>query len=100
MDLVDKMFQGDLSALTRLISLVENQSPKLLNIMPKIYERAGRAKVIGITGPPGAGKSTLVNALIHLIRKQRKTVAVLAIDPSSPFSGGGVFVGPILIAKD
>ena len=90
MDLVDQMFQGDLKALTRLISLVENQSPKLLNIMPKIYERAGRAKVIGITGPPGAGKSTLVNALIHLIRKQRKTVAVLAIDPSSPFSGGAV----------
>lgn len=90
MDLVKRFFEKDLKALTKLISWVENQSPQVLEIMPKIYKHIGNAKIIGITGPPGAGKSSLVDQLIFELRNQNLKVAVLAIDPSSPFSGGAV----------
>jgi len=91
MDLVSQMFKGNKRALSRLISLVENQSPKLTKLMPKIHRKSkGHAKVIGITGPPGAGKSTIVDQLVGFVRKSKKKIAVLAIDPSSPFTGGAV----------
>ena len=90
MNLVQKMFKGDKRALTRLITLIENQSPFIFELMPKIYRKTGKAQIIGITGPPGAGKSTLIDQLIKLFRHQKKQVAILAIDPSSPFSGGAV----------
>jgi LAO/AO transport system kinase len=82
--------QGKPRALSRLISKVENHAPERNAIIERIYAKTGHAHVIGITGPPGAGKSTLVNLLIAKYRALGKQVAVLAIDPSSPFSGGAV----------
>lgn len=94
MDLVRTMLTGDRRALSRLITLVENQSPELIRLMPELYQRRGKKKrmpfVIGVTGPPGSGKSTLADQMIRLIRNEKKSVAVLAIDPSSPFSGGAL----------
>jgi LAO/AO transport system kinase len=85
------LFAGrDRKALARLITMVENRADGVEIIMERIYPMAGKARVIGITGAPGAGKSTLVNRLIAHLRKRGQRVAVLAIDPSSPFSGGAV----------
>jgi LAO/AO transport system kinase len=88
--LLDRFARRDLRALARLITLVDNRAAEVSTVMERIYARTGHAYIIGITGAPGAGKSTLVNQLIAKYRKQEKLVAVLAIDPSSPFSGGAV----------
>lgn len=89
-ELLKDFSSGKLLALSRLISAVENQPETCLPLLAKLYEKAGKAHVIGITGPPGAGKSTLVNALIQHFRRNKETVAVVAVDPSSPFSGGAI----------
>src|SRR5205807_7939760 len=88
--LLERFAQRDRLALARLITLVENRAAQVNTVMERIYPNTGRAYIIGITGAPGAGKSTLVNRLIAKYRGQGKLVAVLAIDPSSPFSGGAV----------
>ena len=88
--LIRRMLDGDRVALARLITLVENRDPQTRHIMSAIYERAGKAYVVGITGPPGAGKSTLVDRLIGHLRKAGASIGVVAVDPSSPFSGGAV----------
>ena len=88
--LLGRFDRGDVRALARLITLVENRAAEVSSVMERIYAKTGRAYVIGVTGAPGAGKSTLVNQLISKYRAQDKIVAVLAIDPSSPFSGGAV----------
>jgi LAO/AO transport system kinase len=88
--LLERFAQRDRLALARLITLVENRAAQVSTVMERIYSLTGRAYIIGITGAPGAGKSTLVNRLIAKYRAQGKLVAVLAIDPSSPFSGGAV----------
>src|SRR5437762_3491139 len=88
--LLERFARRDLRALARLITLVDNRAAEVSTVMERIYARTGHAYIIGITGAPGAGKSTLVNQLIAKYRKQEKLVAVLAIDPSSPFSGGAV----------
>lgn len=89
-DIIKKLLSGDRLALSRLITLVENQSDKLPEYMSRIHGSLGKAYYIGITGPPGAGKSTLVNHLIRLARAQGKKVGVVAVDPSSPFTGGAL----------
>ena len=89
-DYVRRMLDGDRTALARLITVVENREPAMRKILSSIYEHSGRAAVVGITGPPGAGKSTLVDRVIARLRARGETVGVVAVDPSSPFSGGAV----------
>ncbi|HKA62107.1 MAG TPA: methylmalonyl Co-A mutase-associated GTPase MeaB, partial [Methylomirabilota bacterium] len=89
-DLVRRMLDGDRLALARLITRVENRSAEVPAIMQAIHERTGRAYVLGITGPPGAGKSTLVDRVTSLLRAEQQPVGIIAVDPSSPFTGGAV----------
>jgi LAO/AO transport system kinase len=89
-DLLRRFERREMRALAQLITKVENRAPAANAIIERLYAKTGHAHVIGVTGPPGAGKSTLVNRLIAKYRAQGKRVAVLAIDPSSPFSGGAV----------
>ena len=88
--LVDRMLAGDRRALARLITLVENRVSAVPEIMRRVHPRTGRAYTVGITGPPGAGKSTLVDRLTAALRKTDATVGVIAVDPTSPFTGGAV----------
>jgi LAO/AO transport system kinase len=81
---------SDRRALPRLASLVENEDPRGLEALDALFPLTGRAHVVGVTGPPGAGKSTLVAALLGQIRAAGRRVAVIAVDPSSPISGGAV----------
>ena len=89
-DLLEKALTGERPALARLLSLAERGGHALLQIEQKIASLVGRAFVVGITGPPGAGKSTLINGLLPHARDSAGKVAVLAVDPSSPFSGGAL----------
>jgi LAO/AO transport system kinase len=89
-DLVARARHGEPAAVARLITLVEDASPLLREVMSTLRGHAGRAHVLGITGAPGVGKSTSTNALVAGMRRAGKRVGVLAIDPSSPFSGGAL----------
>lgn len=88
--LIDKMLAGDRLALARLITRVENRSGAVAEIIRRVHGRTGRAYILGITGPPGAGKSTVVDRLTVLLRAEGASVGIVAVDPSSPFSGGAV----------
>lgn len=88
MGLADRLLAGDLRALARLATHVENDDAVGRDALTHVYPHTGRAHVIGITGPPGAGKSTLVNALIGEFRQRDRRVGVVAVDPSSPLTGG------------
>ena len=89
-ELVNSMLAGETKSLAQLISLVENDSPALSEVIEIIRPRLGKAYRIGITGPPGGGKSTLVDKLTSTVRSKGLSVGIIAVDPSSPISGGAV----------
>ena len=91
-DLIERFLKGDRQALARIISLVENGTEEGRSYYDLLFHRLGKAQRIGITGPPGVGKSTLVGKLIQHLREKRMKTGVVAIDPSSPFTGGA-FLG-------
>src|SRR5450755_609188 len=88
--LAERLLAGDKRALARAISLVEDDDPEGWELVREVYPRTGRAAIIGFTGPPGVGKSTLLGALTKLERDRDRTIAVLSIDPSSPFTHGAL----------
>ena len=97
--LAERLLAGDKRALARAISLVEDDDPEGWAIVKEVYPRTGNASVVGFTGPPGAGKSTLIGSLIRLQRAQDRDVAVLSIDPSSPFGGGALLGDRIRLSE-
>ncbi len=88
--LAERIQNQDMRALARAITLIENEDPEKLPLMSDIFSIQKKAHYIGITGSPGAGKSSLINHLLTFLRKQELTVAVIAVDPTSPFSGGAL----------
>jgi LAO/AO transport system kinase len=97
--LAQRLLAGDKRALARAISLVENDDPEGWELVREVYPRTGNAAVIGFTGPPGVGKSTLMGALTRLERDRDRSVAVLSIDPSSPFTRGALLGDRIRLSE-
>ena len=89
-ELADRLLAGEQRALSRVISMLERGDPAAAGVMRDIDSHTGRAYTLGITGPPGAGKSTIVDQLTRLLRGQDKRVGIVAVDPTSPFSGGAL----------
>ena len=87
---VDSVRSGDVRALSRAISTVENRAPGSSDLLKALFPHSGRARVIGLTGAPGAGKSTLVDQLARVYRKENRTVGIIAVDPTSPYTGGAI----------
>lgn len=98
-DFLDQVPKHNLRAVSRLITLIENGVPRARGIQSALFKHTGKAHVIGITGSPGAGKSTLVDSLAVSLRAHGQKVAILAIDPSSPFSGGAILGDRIRMNK-
>jgi LAO/AO transport system kinase len=96
--LAERIVSGDKRALARAISLVENRDPQGDELVAELFPRTGRARIVGITGPPGVGKSTLIGALTAELRREGEEVGVLSIDPSSPFTRGAVLGDRIRLA--
>ena len=90
MDIAEELLKGNRLALSRAITAIENEYDEATEIMKKLYPRTGHAFVLGVTGPPGAGKSTLTDKLAREYRNQGKTVGIIAVDPTSPFTGGAI----------
>jgi GTPase len=87
---IDQLRSGDVRALARAISTVENRAPGWSDLLKALFPHSGKARVLGLTGPPGAGKSTLVDQLARVYRKDNRTVGIVAVDPTSPYTGGAI----------
>lgn len=87
---LDRLHNGDARALARAISMVENRAPGWAELLKAIFPKTGRARILGLTGAPGAGKSTLVDQLAKHYRKHNRTVGIIAVDPTSPYTGGAI----------
>ena len=90
MDLAERVLAGDARAVSRAISVVEREDPASAALIGRLFARTGHARVVGLTGAPGVGKSTLVDRLTAAFRRERLRVGVLAVDPTSPFTGGAI----------
>jgi LAO/AO transport system kinase len=98
-ELTEAVLRGSYRALAQAVSLVEREDPKAERLLADIYASTGRARIVGITGSPGAGKSTLVAALAKHYRAQQKRVGIIAVDPTSPFTGGAILGDRIRMAE-
>ena len=87
---IEPLRSGDARALARAISTVENRAPGWSDLLKALFPHSGRARVLGLTGPPGAGKSTLVDQLARIYRKENRSIGIIAVDPTSPYTGGAI----------
>src|SRR5574341_286483 len=90
MDLAQKVLEGDVRSLARLMTLIENGAADAIPALKTLYPHTGKAYIVGITGPPGSGKSTLTDRLTEAYRARGQTVGIVAVDPTSPFTGGAI----------
>jgi len=90
MSLAKKILEGDIRAASRLMRDIDDHMPSAIEPLKELYPKTGRAYIIGITGPPGSGKSTLVDKMVDIFRKEGKSVGIVAVDPTSPFTGGAI----------
>ncbi len=90
MSLAKRILEGDIRAASRLMRDIDDRIPSAVESLKELYPKTGRAYIVGITGPPGSGKSTIVDKMVDILRKEGKTVGIVAVDPSSPFSGGAI----------
>jgi LAO/AO transport system kinase len=97
--LVKGVLKGDKRSIARTISIIENNEPEAQKLVALLFSKTGKAHIVGITGPPGAGKSTLIEKLVKELRNRGKTVGVVAVDPTSPFTGGA-FLGDRVRMQD
>ena len=88
--LIEQLRSGDARSLARAISTVENRTPGWSELLKALFPHSGHARILGLTGPPGAGKSTLVDQLARHYRKENRTVGIIAVDPTSPYTGGAI----------
>ena len=98
-DLAERLLAGEKRALARAISLVENGDPAGAELVAELYPRTGKARIVGFTGPPGVGKSTIIGALVKELRDRDRRIAVLSIDPSSPFTRGALLGDRIRLSE-
>src|SRR3989442_3320649 len=96
---VEQVLKGDKRAVAKLISMIEDDDEGASEALAEIYPHTGKAHVVGFTGPPGVGKSSLIYRLVREFRVRDRKVGVVAVDPTSPVTGGGGLAGPIRMAR-